>query len=101
MCLNAEFADFLQNSAVYVSFRHFPALKLSLGRQFYDPYFPTHYTHVTLVFWPILYLSTIYVYVLNSVSIFLICLVTVLPLFRASFESIKFACNNDVTLSTI
>ncbi|MFS7940706.1 hypothetical protein Hanom_Chr05g00467561 [Helianthus anomalus] len=66
MCLNAEFADFLQNSAVYVSFRHFPALKLSLGRQFGDPYFPTHYTSVTLGFWPILYLNTMYVYVLAS-----------------------------------
>ena len=77
-CLNADFADFLQNSAVYVSFRHFPALKLSLGRQFCDPYFPTHYTSVTLGFWLIMCLNTMSVYVLNSVSIFLICLITVL-----------------------
>ncbi|MFS7953737.1 hypothetical protein Hanom_Chr07g00622101 [Helianthus anomalus] len=38
----------MQNSAVCVSFKHFPAPKLSLGRQFFDPYFPTHYTSVTL-----------------------------------------------------
>ncbi|MFS7949095.1 hypothetical protein Hanom_Chr06g00567541 [Helianthus anomalus] len=47
----------MQNSAVFVSFRHFPALKLSLGRQFYDPYFPTHYTSVTLGFGFILCLN--------------------------------------------
>ncbi|MFS7919064.1 hypothetical protein Hanom_Chr03g00208501 [Helianthus anomalus] len=40
----------MQNSAVLVCFRHFLALKLSLGRQFYDPYFPTHYSSVSLGF---------------------------------------------------
>ncbi|MFS8034999.1 hypothetical protein Hanom_Chr17g01587831 [Helianthus anomalus] len=49
----------MSNSAVYVSFRHFPTLTLSLGRQFYDPYFHTHYTSVTLGFWIILCLNTI------------------------------------------
>ncbi|MFS7952341.1 hypothetical protein Hanom_Chr07g00605821 [Helianthus anomalus] len=47
----------MQNSAVFVSFRHFPALKLSLGRQFYDPNFPKHYSSVTLGFGLILCLN--------------------------------------------
>ncbi|MFS7953447.1 hypothetical protein Hanom_Chr07g00618721 [Helianthus anomalus] len=48
-----NFADlrcFLQNSAVLACFWHFRAPKSSLGRQFCNPYFPTHYSSVTLGF---------------------------------------------------
>ncbi|KAJ0840091.1 hypothetical protein HanPSC8_Chr14g0614571 [Helianthus annuus] len=44
-------------------------------------------------------LNTMSVYSLNSVSIFLICLITVLPVFRASFESTKFAYSNDMSFA--
>ncbi|MFS8023985.1 hypothetical protein Hanom_Chr16g01457961 [Helianthus anomalus] len=54
----AEFYCFLQNSAVLECFGHFSALKLSLERQFYDPYFPTHYSSVNLGFGLILSLNT-------------------------------------------
>ncbi|MFS7938164.1 hypothetical protein Hanom_Chr05g00436211 [Helianthus anomalus] len=53
----AEFWCFLQSSAVLVCSGHFSALKLSLGRQFYDLYFPTHYSSVTLCYGLILCLN--------------------------------------------
>ncbi|MFS7997096.1 hypothetical protein Hanom_Chr12g01137721 [Helianthus anomalus] len=53
----AEFYCFLHNSVVLVCFGHLSALKLTLGRQFYDPYFPTHYTSATFCFRLILCLN--------------------------------------------